>query len=67
LQANDAALEIEGLGALGDANAPVLDMLTGQFLAFFRCLTEGLQPDVPSAGVINRVVNSFRLYRPSTR
>ncbi|HOK44597.1 MAG TPA: hypothetical protein PLA43_00545 [Bryobacteraceae bacterium] len=60
---NGTAIEIPGLGALGDANAPVLDVLTGQLLAFFRCLEEGLKPDMPSDGVINRVVNEFPLHR----
>ncbi|MGE5567934.1 MAG: SIS domain-containing protein [Rhodospirillales bacterium] len=60
---NGTAIEIPGLGTLGDANAPVLDVLTGQLLAFFRCLAEGLKPDMPSDGVINRVVNKFPLHR----
>jgi len=50
---------------LGDENAPVLDVILGQLLAFFRCLKEGLKPDSPSAGgVISRVVQEFRLHGP---
>jgi tagatose-6-phosphate ketose/aldose isomerase len=44
---------------------PVLDVILGQLLAFFRCLKEGLQPDSPSSdGVISRVVHEFKLHRP---
>jgi tagatose-6-phosphate ketose/aldose isomerase len=62
LGGNDVALEIPGLGALGDANLPVLDAVVGQLLAFFRCLAGGLKPDMPSSGVISRVVHEFPLY-----
>ena len=61
---NDVAVEIPGLGALGDANLPVLDAVVGQLLAFFRCLAGGLKPDMPSSGVISRVVNEFPVYSP---
>jgi len=38
-------------------------VIVGQLLAFFRCLHEGLRPDSPSEdGVINRVVQSFKLH-----
>lgn len=64
IRAGDVAVECQGLRALGDANAPVIDVVVGQMLAFSRCLAEGLQPDSPSeAGVINRVVESFELHR----
>jgi len=59
----DAAIECEGLAEIGDENAPVIDVLAAQLLAFFRCLEEGLKPDSPSeAGVISRVVESFPLH-----
>ena len=46
-----------------DEDLPVLDVIVGQLLAFFRCLQEGLRPDSPSeAGVIRRVVQSFTLH-----
>lgn len=47
----------------GDADLPVLDILVGQLLAFFRCLHTGFEPDRPSAtGAINRVVAGFEIH-----
>ena len=63
---NDTPLEIPGMADLGDANVPVLDVMVGQLLAFFRCLSEGLHPDLPSSGVINRVVNEFKIYQSNS-
>lgn len=62
LTGDDVALEIPGAAALGDANVPVLDVMVGQLLAFFRCLAGGLRPDKPVTGIINRVVDSFTVY-----
>ncbi len=63
IRKEDAVIECEGLAEVGDENAPVVDVVVGQLLAFFRCMKEGLQPDSPSAsGVIRRVVESFTLY-----
>ncbi|MFB3828090.1 MAG: SIS domain-containing protein [Bryobacteraceae bacterium] len=46
-----------------DGDAPVLDVLVGQLLAFFHCRAAGLKPDAPSeSGVITRVVGSFRIH-----
>ena len=60
----DAVIHLNGLAELGDENMPVLDVILGQLLAFFRCRREGLQPDSPSSdGVINRVVQEFKLHR----
>ena len=43
---------------------PLLDVLVGQLLAFFRCLGSGYRPDSPSAdGVITRVVSGFEIHR----
>jgi tagatose-6-phosphate ketose/aldose isomerase len=57
-------VDCNGLAKLGDDNMPVLDVILGQVLAFFRCLKEGLQPDSPSSeGVINRVVQEFKIHR----
>jgi D-galactosamine 6-phosphate deaminase/isomerase len=51
-------------GPLLDDDAPLLDVLLGQLLAFHRCLHEGLRPDMPSDdGVINRVVEDFAIHR----
>lgn len=66
LREEDIALECAGLEQLGDENAPILHVLIGQLLGFFRCLREELQPDSPSqTGVISRVVQSFTLHTPS--
>jgi tagatose-6-phosphate ketose/aldose isomerase len=59
----DVSVAIGGLAALGDSDAPVLDVVAGQLLAFFRCLAGGLRPDLPSQGVITRVVNGFTVHR----
>ena len=49
----------------GDDSAPVIDVVVGQLLGFFRSMHEGLRPDSPSeSGVINRVVQSFTLHFP---
>jgi len=65
---NDAALECSGLKELGDENTPIVHVLVGQLLAFFRCLHEGLRPDSPSEnGVISRVVQSFTLHLPEAK
>ena len=64
----DVLIDNEGLTEIGDENMPVLDMLLGQLLAFFRCLNEGLEPDSPSSdGVIHRVVQEFKLHRSMDR
>jgi tagatose-6-phosphate ketose/aldose isomerase len=60
----DVMIDCPGLASLGDENMPVLDVILGQLLGFFRCMKEGLQPDSPSSdGVINRVVQEFKLHR----
>jgi len=63
-QGEDVVIDLNGLAELGEENMPVLDVIVGQLLAFFRCRKEGLQPDSPSSdGVINRVVQEFKLHR----
>jgi tagatose-6-phosphate ketose/aldose isomerase len=60
---HDVVIECPGLAAQGDDAAPVIDVIVGQLLGFFRCLEEGMRPDSPSeSGVINRVVQSFKLH-----
>jgi tagatose-6-phosphate ketose/aldose isomerase len=60
---SDVAIECPGLGMLGTENAFLVHVVVGQLLAFFRCIGAGLRPDSPSEnGVINRVVESFRLH-----
>jgi tagatose-6-phosphate ketose/aldose isomerase len=63
LQERDLVVDCKGLAQLGDENVPVIDVIVGQLLAFFRCLEEGLRPDSPSEdGVISRVVQTFVLH-----
>jgi tagatose-6-phosphate ketose/aldose isomerase len=61
----DMILECPSLNQAGDENATVLYTVVGQLLAFFRCLSLGLKPDLPSAGVIRRVVDDFTIHRRS--
>jgi tagatose-6-phosphate ketose/aldose isomerase len=61
----DVVIECKGLKQVGDENFPVIDVVVGQLLAFFRCMEEGLRPDSPSEdGVISRVVQTFKLHLP---
>src|SRR5207248_8984297 len=63
LRDRDVAIECPGLAKIGDENAPVIDVIAGQLLGFFRCIQDGLRPDSPSRdGVISRVVQSFTLH-----
>lgn len=65
--AADVLVDCEGSATLSDEDWPVLDVMVGQILAFFRCRKEGLQPDSPSSdGVIQRVVQGFALHRTET-
>jgi len=65
-RSNDLVIECAGLSEIGDDDSPVIHVIVAQLLAFFRCLEEGLQPDSPSEnGVINRVVQSFKLHVPA--
>jgi tagatose-6-phosphate ketose/aldose isomerase len=59
----DLAVEAPGLSALGDEEAPPIDVLIGQLLAFFNCLHLGFKPDAPSQGVLTRVVEDFTIHR----
>jgi tagatose-6-phosphate ketose/aldose isomerase len=66
LNPGDLAVECPGLAEAGDDAAPVLHVIAGQLIGFFRSLKEGLHPDSPSVnGAINRVVESFRIHRRS--
>jgi D-galactosamine 6-phosphate deaminase/isomerase len=59
-------VDVPALEHVSDDGAPLLDVLVGQLLAFFRCLSFGMRPDMPSdAGVINRVVQEFAIHRRS--
>ena len=62
---NDVIIECSGLRDIGDDESTVIHVIVGQLLAFFCCLKHGLRPDSPSEdGVINRVVQSFKLHLP---
>lgn len=62
----DLVVDTRSMAQVSDEAAPVLDVLVGQVLAFFRCLSIGLHPDQPSTdGVINRVVEDFVIHRRS--
>lgn len=57
-------VECPGLASAGDGHAPLVHVIVGQLLAFFRCLRLGLKPDEPSSGhIITRVVSPFRIHR----
>jgi tagatose-6-phosphate ketose/aldose isomerase len=63
---HDVVIDCPGLAKIEDDSAPVIDVVVGQLLGFFRCMKEGLRPDSPSeSGVINRVVQSFTLHFPA--
>ena len=63
-QPQDHLIEYGTGAGLGDETLPMLDVLVGQLLAFFRCLSLGLRPDAPSrADIINRVVGHFAIHR----
>jgi tagatose-6-phosphate ketose/aldose isomerase len=67
IRKHDVMIDCTGLADQGDDAAPVIDVVVGQLLGFFRCLQEGLRPDSPSeSGVINRVVQSFTLHFPGS-
>ncbi len=62
---NDVIIECSGLSEIADDDSTLIHVIVGQMLAFFRCLEQGLRPDSPSEnGVINRVVQSFKLHLP---
>jgi tagatose-6-phosphate ketose/aldose isomerase len=48
---------------IGDAYRPVVDVIFGQMLGLYCSVAHDLKPDSPSPdGVINRVVQMFRIY-----
>lgn len=63
LRVGDLLVECAGMNMLGEDDLPVVDVLVGQLLGFFRCLELGFAPDAPSPqGVISRVVEEFRIH-----
>ena len=65
LREGDLAVDCPGLSSVGDENSAIVDVLVSQLLAFFRSQHEGLHPDAPSDGVINRVVQGFQMHFPA--
>jgi tagatose-6-phosphate ketose/aldose isomerase len=66
VRAGDLVVDLPGLEGVGDDGAVLLDVVSGQLLALFRCLALGLRPDLPSDdGVISRVVEDFAIHRRS--
>jgi tagatose-6-phosphate ketose/aldose isomerase len=60
----DVAISRLSRPGVNDSNAPVLDVLVGQLLAFFRSVHDGFRPDSPSvSGVVRRVVSGFRIHK----
>jgi tagatose-6-phosphate ketose/aldose isomerase len=48
---------------MDDAYRPVVDVIFGQLLGLYCSVAHELKPDSPSPdGVINRVVQKFRIY-----
>lgn len=63
VRTQDILIEAAGIEELREEEAPVIEVVVGQLLAFGRCLEEGLHPDSPSqSGVIQRVVGSFTVH-----
>ena len=66
LHDGDVAVECPGMKQAGDDNVAVIDVLAGQLLALYHCISIGLRPDAPSPeGVISRVVGDFQIHKPS--
>jgi len=60
---NDVAVELAGMDAVDDVLPLLADVVVGQLLAFFACLSLGGKPDTPSQGVLTRVVENFSIHR----
>lgn len=60
---NDVAVELAGMDAIDDVLPLLADVVVGQLLAFFACLSLGGKPDTPSQGVLTRVVENFSIHR----
>jgi tagatose-6-phosphate ketose/aldose isomerase len=57
------AIDDEGEEPIGDSYRAVVDVIFGQMLGLYCSVAHELKPDSPSPdGVINRVVQKFRIY-----
>lgn len=64
LSDGDLLVDPRGLAELPDEWAAIAETMVGQLLGVFRCLEEGLEPDLPAgSGAISRVVPEFRLHQ----
>lgn len=60
-QSCDSYLALED--GIPDHYRPILDVIFGQFLGLYSSVARKMKPDAPSpGGVINRVVQEFRIY-----
>ena len=59
----DVLIPVCTAGEVTQELRPLTDVVVGQIIGLFACLSRGLKPDVPSAsGVIGRVVEGVRIY-----
>ncbi|GFZ97668.1 SIS domain-containing protein [Dyella caseinilytica] len=58
----DVAITTSAAISGGDVASMLTGVVTGQLLAFFRCLQLGCKPDTPSEGVLTRVVEDFAIH-----
>jgi tagatose-6-phosphate ketose/aldose isomerase len=59
----DVLIPVSSAGAVAQELRPLTDVVVGQMLGLFACLSRGLKPDMPSAsGVIGRVVEGVRIH-----
>ncbi len=59
----DVLIPVSSTGAVTQELRPLTDVVVGQLLGLFACLSRGLKPDMPSvSGVIGRVVEGVRIH-----
>jgi tagatose-6-phosphate ketose/aldose isomerase len=59
----DVLVPVSAAGAVTQELRPLTDVVVGQLLGLFACLSRGLKPDMPSAsGVIGRVVEGVQIH-----
>jgi tagatose-6-phosphate ketose/aldose isomerase len=62
LAPHDVAITTSAVISGGEVASMLTGVVTGQLLAFFRCLQLGCKPDTPSEGVLTRVVEDFAIH-----
>jgi len=59
----DVLIPVSPSGGVTQELRPLTDVVVGQIIGLFACLSRGLKPDAPSArGVIGRVVEGVRIH-----